>query len=81
MTHVGRTQSPCYGCTERNAECHSSCEQYLEFVDIHDRERAEIHQKKHKESLGYGAGYRSEREWRNSFQNKNENRVFKQRMK
>ena len=80
MTHYGRTESPCFRCTERSAECHSSCEQYLDYVDIHAKERSEIHERKHKENLGYGAGYRSEKEWHNTF-HKGDNRVFKQRLK
>ena len=36
------TKSPCYGCTERNAECHAVCEKYLEYEEIHKRETDEI---------------------------------------
>ena len=63
--HVGRTQSPCYGCHDRSAECHSSCEKYKQFEQIHAKERREIHQKKHQENLAYGAPYRTERQINN----------------
>ena len=63
--HVGRTKSPCYGCKDRTAECHASCGKYKEFERIHDRERSEVHQKKHLESLGYGAPYRTSRQLQN----------------
>ena len=35
------TKSPCFGCTERNAECHAVCEPYLEYEEIHRRETEE----------------------------------------
>ena len=38
--HVGRTKSPCHGCQDRHAECHSSCEKYQEFAEIHAKERS-----------------------------------------
>ena len=80
MTHYGRTESPCHECEHHSEICHSICPRYKRFEKIHAEERAEIHKKKHIESLGYGAGFRTEREWRNTFK-KGENRVFKQRVK
>lgn len=40
------TKSPCYGCKERTAECHSTCERYLEYEEIHKRETEEIFRRK-----------------------------------
>ena len=36
------TKSPCFGCTERSAECHPVCEKYLEYEEIHRRETDEV---------------------------------------
>lgn len=40
------TKSPCFGCTERTAECHPICEKYLEYEEIHKRESEEIFKRK-----------------------------------
>lgn len=58
---LGRTQSPCNGCSDRNAECHAKCEQYADFQRIHFAEVKEIHSKKRKHNLGYGAPFRDEK--------------------
>lgn len=62
--HVGRTKSPCHGCEDRNAECHSSCEKYQEFYKIHAKERSEIHYNKKIDNLGFGAPYRTEKRFK-----------------
>ena len=67
--HLGRTNSPCYGCQERSAECHPACERYKKFTEIHDKERAEIHKKQRIETFGYGAQYRTRREFNNQVRN------------
>ena len=36
------TKSPCFGCTERTAECHAVCEPYKEYEEIHKRETDEV---------------------------------------
>lgn len=41
-----RAQSPCYGCTERHSECHSSCERYAEFRRNLESEKAVIAKQK-----------------------------------
>lgn len=63
--HTGRTPSPCKDCPDRSIGCHSSCEKYLKYVEIHDKERAEIHHKKRLENLGFGAPYREAKTLRN----------------
>ena len=68
--HVGRTKSPCRGCQDRQAECHSSCEKYLEFYEIHNKERADAHHKKRLENLGFGAPYRTEKRFKEALRNK-----------
>ena len=65
MTHVGRTKSPCHGCSERSAECHAKCDAYKEFEKIHAQERSEIHFKRHQEALAYGAPYRTDKQLQN----------------
>lgn len=42
---------PCKGCDKRNAECHSSCQSYLEWV-AKDREYKEAYSKS-RETDGY----------------------------
>lgn len=61
--HLGRTQSPCRECSDRHAECHATCEKYDKFRQIHADEVAEIHQNKKKHNLGYGAKFRTEKEF------------------
>lgn len=34
-------KSPCYGCTERSAECHSTCDRYKAYTDKCAEVRAE----------------------------------------
>lgn len=37
-------KSPCYKCEERNADCHSTCEKYLEY-HAKNKERLELKKK------------------------------------
>jgi len=46
----GRTENPCRGCSNRTIECHSTCEEYLEFLDIHEAELKVIRANKDKHS-------------------------------
>ena len=71
----GRTKSPCHGCEQRSAECHGICEEYLEFVEVHDKERSEINYQKHLDNLGYGAPYRTNKQLRNLQSNLRRNKV------
>ena len=34
-----RKKTPCYGCTDRNAECHGVCPAYLEFERENAKQR------------------------------------------
>lgn len=69
ICHAGRTKSPCRFCEDRDSDCHANCEKYIEFSKIHEKERTKIHKEKHKESLGYGAPYRTERKLKNDIRN------------
>lgn len=31
---ISKENVPCYGCKERNARCHSTCERYIAFTKI-----------------------------------------------
>lgn len=37
------TNSPCFNCTKRNAECHSICEEYAEFAKENEKKREARH--------------------------------------
>lgn len=63
--HIGRTKSPCHGCQYHDGECHAKCKDYAAFVEIHAKEREEIHKRKRLYNLGYGAPYRTERQLHN----------------
>lgn len=39
----------CYGCEERKAGCHSTCEKYKEWKEEHDARQAEIRMRRDKE--------------------------------
>lgn len=38
---------PCKECTERQAECHSTCKKYSEWKTDHEAKRERINQNKH----------------------------------
>lgn len=63
--HKGRTTSPCFTCDGHNETCHSTCEQYKEYEIKHQQERADINKKRREYSLGYGATFRTERQFKN----------------
>lgn len=46
----GRTENPCRGCDKRTTECHTYCEDYLEFLDVHEAELKVIRANKDKHS-------------------------------
>lgn len=79
----GRTKSPCMTCEKHSETCRRGCEPYKEFVKIHEEERRQIHQNRHKYMLGYGAKYRSERELQSEAvaRRQRKAKVFKQTMK
>ena len=81
--HVGRTPSPCLNCSDRSAECHSDCEKYQKYVEIHAKERAQIHKKKQIENLGFGAPFREIGALRNlaSADSSRKTKVFRQHKK
>ena len=58
----GRTKAPCMNCQEHDEACHATCEAYKEFERIHAEERRQIHHNKFKQSLGFGARWRTEKE-------------------
>lgn len=80
---LGRTTAPCRYCDKHSAECHAKYEAYLEFEKIHAKERQEIHKKKHKYNLGFGARWRSEKELaqENVARRQRKAKVFRQTMK
>ena len=46
-----RTIPPCKGCTQRTVECHSTCEDYIEWAKVHNTERAAAKRKRGAELL------------------------------
>jgi len=64
LTHQGRTKSPCKGCADRSPECHAKCEKYAEYNRIHAQEAKDIHKKRREFYLGFGAQYRSDKEFK-----------------
>ena len=81
--HKGRTNSPCKDCNGHSETCRSNCQAWKDWEKVHEKERAEINKKKHEYSLGFGAPFRTEREWKNvvAKERRAEARVFKQTMK
>jgi len=81
--HKGRTNSPCFECKDHSGTCRSGCEKWKEWEKVHAKEREAINKKKHEYSLGFGAPYRTDREWNNvvAAERRAEARVFKQSMK
>lgn len=47
---------PCKGCKERNADCHSICERYAEFVKANEELKKK--KKMHNTCWGYNAEYK-----------------------
>ena len=49
------SRKSCYGCTERNEDCHSTCPRYAEDVQENAKRRQQIEEAKRgeKEFLGY----------------------------
>lgn len=83
MTHLrgyGRTNSPCFECNEDRQEgrCHSTCEKYLEFLDVHKQELEVIRKNK---SESARQEYLTDREFKNRLHGHSKNRVFKQHKK
>jgi hypothetical protein len=37
---------PCYGCTKRNADCHTYCMDYLEWVKLNNERKNQIRKNK-----------------------------------
>lgn len=81
--HKGRTNSPCFKCEDHSQTCRANCKAWKDWETLHAKEREEINKRKREYSLGYGAPYRSEKEWKSiiSSDTRAEARVFKQRMK
>ena len=81
--HKGRTASPCFDCDGHNETCHSTCEAYKEYEKIHAKERAEINKAKFEYNLGYGAPYRTDKEYENirAQETQRKTKVFKQTRK
>lgn len=78
----GRTKAPCMNCKPHEG-CHATCEAYKEFERIHAEERRQIHHNRFKQSLGFGARWRSEKELaqENVARRQRKAKVFKQTMK
>lgn len=80
MNGYGRTNSPCYQCDRRQSGCHATCEQYIDFQDIHDKEVKQIRKNKD-EYNKCRTGYMSDKEFKQALRSHNKNRVFKQTMR
>lgn len=52
------TDSPCKGCEEREVGCHSSCERYKDWQEVHNAERNARYQQKLGDMIadGYAIG-------------------------
>ena len=61
----GRTEAPCKECNGHSETCHFDCKAYLDYLDIHKKERAEYNKRKHQENLSYGAPYRTKKQMDN----------------
>ena len=46
-------KNSCYGCTERTATCHSTCEKYLAFKRENEAKREAYRKMKEQENLAY----------------------------
>ena len=81
--HYGRTNSPCLNCSGRAQGCHSTCERYIKFKEIHEQERQAIFKKKHVEHLGFGPEYVGDRTFmaRATEERKRKVRTFRQHKK
>lgn len=79
----GRIKAPCKGCEKRSENCHGICEAYKEFVDLHEKERRENHERRRKYNLGYGAHWRTEKEFAQTVmeERKRNARTFRQHKK
>ena len=78
-----RTPSPCFDCKDRNESCRPKCAKWKEYEKAHREEKDKIYKNKREYYLGFGAPYRTEKEWNRLMKkdSQNEARVFKQKMK
>lgn len=75
-----KPQSPCQFCEDReeNGICHSTCDDYLEYVELNNTEKEKIRKARQKAGFNY---YMSEPEFRRAKKRKVDNKVFKQTRK
>lgn len=74
------TTSPCFQCKDKEPpDCHSYCEKYIEFCEIHEQERETIRKNKEKQSTR--RGYVSKSQFESAIKGNLKNRVFKQTKK
>ena len=76
---AGRTKSPCYECKNRKPGCHSECEEYRKYKEIHDAEVEQIRERKAKENAGFRPRM-TDKQFQYALR-QGENRVLKQHMK
>lgn len=46
----GKTKAPCKDCPDRKVGCHSVCEKYLEWKQVHDQEVEVVKKERSKET-------------------------------
>jgi len=71
----GRTESPCKECNNHTATCHVSCEDYIEFLEIHEAEMKTIRANKDKHTK-FRSCYLNESDFQTA--RKRRSKVFKQ---
>lgn len=70
------TTSPCFQCSEKEPpDCHTYCEKYIEFCEIHKQEKETIRRNKEKDSARQA--YMTNKQFQNALRS-HKNRVFKQ---
>lgn len=70
--------APCKGCKKRFSGCHSSCEDYIDYVGQNEADKEKI--RKAREKSRYKT-YMPEYEFRKAINRKVEHKVFKQHKK
>ena len=70
------TQSPCYKCKDRHMNCHSDCDGYSKYREVHEQEMETIMKNRSKSAR---TCYMSDRAFKNA--QKKGSKVFKQHKK
>lgn len=73
---LGRIKSPCYGCQNRSAGCHSGCDEYQKYLDEHNAEVEQIRENRKKQNAGFRPRM-TDREFQNAIK-QGKNKVLKQ---